>query len=112
MITNLCRPIGLVAASRPSLPISSNNIQVASFSKYISKSRTKRLPLTTKRAGKGYNKGNRARKEGRVNSRGRFIPDPEKRTELVVPDLTGFKLKAYVGPGAKKNVRAVDPLAA
>lgn len=43
---------------------------VASFSKYISKSRTKRLPLTTKRVGKGYKKGNRARKEGVITSKG------------------------------------------
>jgi hypothetical protein len=29
-------------------------------------------------------------------------------TELVVPDLTGFKLKPYVGPGAKRNVYWID----
>ncbi len=40
------------------------------FSKYISKSRTKRLPLTAKRAGKGYTKGYGARKGGYVNSKG------------------------------------------
>lgn len=43
---------------------------VCNFSKYISKSRTKRLPLTTKRAGKGYKKGNGARTEGKLNSKG------------------------------------------
>ncbi len=42
----------------------------ADFSKYISKSRTKRLPLTTKRAGKGFYKGNGARKEGVITSKG------------------------------------------
>jgi hypothetical protein len=47
-----------------------NSSQVAFFSKYISKSRAKRLPLTTKRAGKGYYKGNGARKEGMVTSKG------------------------------------------
>lgn len=46
------------------------DFQMASFSKYISKSRTKRLPLTTKRAGKGFYKGNGARKEGVINSKG------------------------------------------
>ena len=46
------------------------NFQVASFSKYISKARTKRLPLTTKKAGKGYYKGNGARKEGVLDSKG------------------------------------------
>lgn len=45
-------------------------VQTAEFSKYISKSRAKRLPLTTKRAGKGYYKGNGARKEGRLTSKG------------------------------------------
>lgn len=40
------------------------------LSKFISKSRAKRLPLTTKRAGKGFYKGNRARKEGHINSKG------------------------------------------
>ena len=48
------------------------HFQVADFSKYISKARTKRLPLTTKRAGKGYYKGNRARKEGFLTSKGVF----------------------------------------
>jgi large subunit ribosomal protein L41 len=49
------------------------NIQTAGFSKYISKSRTKRLPLTTKRVAKGYNKGNGARKEGVLDSKGKFM---------------------------------------
>jgi hypothetical protein len=100
-------------------------MQVANFSKYISKSRTKRLPLTTKRVGKGYNKGNGARKEGVLDSKGnielisvllksafdavvllgRFRLVKDMRTELIVPDLTGFTLKAYVAPGAKRNVR-------
>lgn len=30
--------------------------------------------------------------------------DKELITELVVPDLTGFKLKAYVAYGAKRNI--------
>eukprot|EP01039_Chlorochromonas_danica_P007731 gene7731-8542_t len=79
--------------------------QVATFSKYISNSRAKRLPLTTKRAGKGFYKGNRGRKEGRLTSKGRFIMIPEKCTELVVPDLTGFTLKPYIAVGAKRNLR-------
>ena len=40
------------------------------MSKYISKARTKRLPLTAKRVGKGFYKGNGARKEGRITSKG------------------------------------------
>lgn len=30
---------------------------------------------------------------------------PEKCTELVVPDLTGFTLKPYIAVGAKRNIR-------
>ena len=44
--------------------------QIANFSKFISRARKKRLPLTTKRAGKGYYKGNRTRKEGHLDSKG------------------------------------------
>lgn len=86
--------------------------QSAFFSKYISKSRAKHLPLTTKRAGKGgyfliircqpsltvtllptgFYKGNGCRTEGFNTSKGHFIVDQSKRTELVVPDLTGFKV--------------------
>jgi hypothetical protein len=54
--------------ARPLQPLF--NIQMVQFSKYISNSRTKRLPLTTKRVAKGYNKGNGARKEGVLDSKG------------------------------------------
>jgi hypothetical protein len=73
------------------------------FSKYLPKSRTKRLPLSTKKAGSGYYKGNGCRKEGRLTSKGKFVLNREMCTELVVPDLTGFKLKPYIGVGAKRN---------
>ena len=66
--------------------------QIVYLSKYISKSRTKHLPLNTKRAGKGYKKGYGARTEGRVTSTSKFIPVASMRTELVVPDLTNFKV--------------------
>jgi hypothetical protein len=58
--------------------------------KYISKAARKRMPLTTKRAGKGFYKGNGSTKEGRLNSKAKFITDPRKQVELVVPDLEGF----------------------
>jgi hypothetical protein len=63
------------------------------MSKYLSKSATKRLPLTTKRAGKGYYKGKGGTKEGRITSKGKFIFDPLKRLQLIVPDLEGFKVR-------------------
>ncbi len=66
--------------------------QTRFISKYISKSAKKRIPLTTKRAGKGYYKGKGGTKEGRLTSKGRFIVDPKKRLELVVPDLEGFNV--------------------
>lgn len=71
------------------------SFQIANFSKYISKSRTKHLPLNTKRAGKGYYKGYRARKEGRLTSLGKFTVISSMRTNLIVPDLTGFKVYYY-----------------
>lgn len=48
-------------------------VQSRDLSKFISKSHAKRLPLTTKRAGKGYYKGNRCRKEGYLDSKGKYI---------------------------------------
>ena len=51
------------------------HFQVADFSKFIPKARAKRLPLTTKRAGKGYYKGNRTRKEGFLTSKGWRLPN-------------------------------------
>eukprot|EP00525_Craspedostauros_australis_P007029 CAMPEP_0198115636 /NCGR_PEP_ID=MMETSP1442-20131203/6671_1 /TAXON_ID= /ORGANISM="Craspedostauros australis, Strain CCMP3328" /LENGTH=90 /DNA_ID=CAMNT_0043773177 /DNA_START=285 /DNA_END=557 /DNA_ORIENTATION=+ len=72
------------------------------MSKYMSKSATKRMPLNTKRAGKGYYKGKGGTKEGRITSKGKFVVDPLKRLELVVPDLTGFKLKPYIASTVSK----------
>ena len=68
------------------------DVQVRFMSKYISKSAKKRLPLTTKRAGKGFYKGKGSTKEGRLTSKGRFIIDPLRRLELVIPSLIGFKV--------------------
>lgn len=62
------------------------------MSKYLSKAAAKRLPLNTKRARKGYYKGKGGTKEGKLNSRGKFLVDPLKRLELMVPDLEGFKV--------------------
>ena len=63
------------------------------MSKYLSKAATKRRPLNTKRAGKGYYKGKGSTKEGTFTGRaGRFVMNPSMMLELVVPDLTGFKV--------------------
>ena len=66
------------------------------MSKYLSKSATKRLPLNTKRAGKGYYKGKGGTSEGRLTSKGKFIADPLKKLQLIVPDLADFPLKPYI----------------
>lgn len=65
------------------------------MSKYLSKAAAKRLPLNTKRAGKGYYKGKGGTKEGRLTSKAKFIVDPSKRLELMVPDLEGFKVSTF-----------------
>lgn len=66
------------------------------MSKYLSKSAKKRLVLTTKRAHKGFYKGRGGTKEGRLTSKGKFVLAPLKRLELMVPDLTGFKVRYSV----------------
>ncbi|TYZ62161.1 hypothetical protein PybrP1_009632 [[Pythium] brassicae (nom. inval.)] len=55
-------------------------------------------PLTPKRANRRFYKGNGCRNEGVHGKRGRYIVDQDKLLQLEVPDLTGFKLKAYVSP--------------
>lgn len=58
----------------PSLPTPAFCLQqLAYLSRYISKARAKRLPLTTKRAGKGFYKGKGARKEGIRDSKGLLL---------------------------------------
>jgi large subunit ribosomal protein L41 len=78
------------------------SMQTRDMSKYISKSRTKRLPITTKRAGKGFYKGKGSTKEGLVNSKGQYQPDHRLKLQLVVPDLEGFKLKPYIARTASR----------
>lgn len=72
--------------------------QTRYMSKYLSKAGKKRLNLTTKRATKqGFYKGKGSTKEGKLNSKGKFIIDPLKQLELVVPqDLSGFKVITFV----------------
>jgi len=72
------------------------SMQTRSMSKYISKSATKRLAITTKRAGKGFYKGKGATKEGHLNSKGQYRGDSDLKLQLIVPDLEGFKLKPYI----------------
>lgn len=66
---------GIFSSLRTSFVSSSSSTftQIANFSKYISNSRTKRIPLNTKRVGKGYYKGKGARKEGYITNKGKNI---------------------------------------
>lgn len=72
------------------------------MSKYLSKQRRKRLPLTTKRANKNFYKGKGGTKEGFHTSKGKYMIDRRKQLELVVPDLAGFRLKPYIARSASK----------
>ena len=85
------------------IPRTLHLLQVRYMSKYMSKSAKKRMPLTTKRASRGgFYKGKGGTKEGRLTSTGKFVVNPLKRLELIVPDLTGFKLKPYVAASVPK----------
>ncbi|GMH52098.1 hypothetical protein TrRE_jg13329 [Triparma retinervis] len=60
------------------------------------------MPLTNKRAGIGFYKGNSLMtKEGRHTSKG-YKLDRNKMLTIVAPDLEGFKLKPYVAPSVPK----------
>ncbi|KAL7566372.1 hypothetical protein ACA910_011115 [Epithemia clementina (nom. ined.)] len=70
---------------------------------YISRAARKRMPLTTKQAKKGgFYKSNRATSEGRHTTKVRYIINPLKRLQLVIPVMTGFKLKPYIAAGASR----------
>mmetsp|Transcript_2133 Transcript_2133/g.3895 ORF Transcript_2133/g.3895 Transcript_2133/m.3895 type:complete len:151 (-) Transcript_2133:318-770(-) len=85
------------------LLISASSLESRRFmSKYLTKAATKRLPLTNKKVKKGYYKSNGATVEGRITSKGKFIADPMKKLQLVVPDLEGFKLKPYIASAVSK----------
>mmetsp|Transcript_21333 Transcript_21333/g.24339 ORF Transcript_21333/g.24339 Transcript_21333/m.24339 type:complete len:108 (-) Transcript_21333:99-422(-) len=95
--------LSLVLLRNYFIPPSSLQYQVRYFSKRLSKQARKRIPLSPKRAGKGYYKGNRCTKEGYITSKARFIVDWSKRLELIVPkDLDTFKLKPYIASTASK----------
>jgi hypothetical protein len=76
------------------------------LSKYLSKSATKHLALTTKKAKKGYVKGiTGMTKQGVATSKGGYRMDRTKMLELIPPCVEHgktFKLKAYVGAGVPK----------
>lgn len=73
------------------------------MSKYLPKSRAKRLPLTTKRARKGYYKGKGGTKQGTFSGRaGSFVIDQTRLLELVTPDMEVVKFKPYIATTVPK----------
>jgi large subunit ribosomal protein L41 len=58
--------------------------------------------LTTKRGPKGFYKGKGCKSTGRHTSKGGYVLMPEKLPIYVAPDLTDFKLKAYVAHDTPK----------
>ncbi|KAL3696810.1 hypothetical protein R1sor_010886 [Riccia sorocarpa] len=58
--------------------------------------------LTSKRGPKGFYKGKGCKSTGRHTSKGGYILMAEKLPQFVVPDLTDFKLKAYVAHNTPK----------
>lgn len=76
---------------------------VRQMSKYFSKAQTKRQPLNAKWAKKGYVKGKRCRPTGRHTRKGKYIIEKKRLFEIVIPDLTGFKLKPYVAKNVRKE---------
>jgi len=50
----------------------------------------RRMPLTTKRAGRGFYKGTRTGSMGRHTKYGGYVVDFEKVRRFIVPDLSRF----------------------
>lgn len=68
----------------------------------------RRLPLSTKQAGKEYYKGNRVGSMGTIDKYGRFHPDYDKIRTYVYPNkgIKGFEVSQSCPPsGAKRSFR-------
>mmetsp|Transcript_11420 Transcript_11420/g.13094 ORF Transcript_11420/g.13094 Transcript_11420/m.13094 type:complete len:94 (-) Transcript_11420:1150-1431(-) len=52
--------------------------------------------VSPKRGNRLYYKGKGGLKPGRHTKHGRYVLDPKRKKELVVPELEGFTLKPYV----------------
>ncbi|KAF1969515.1 hypothetical protein BU23DRAFT_424677, partial [Bimuria novae-zelandiae CBS 107.79] len=71
----------------------------------------RRLPLSTKQAGKEYYKGNRVGNLGTIDKYGRFHPDYSKIRTFVYPQkgIRNFELTPFVSSRTPKNLqRRVD----
>ncbi|KAF1957062.1 hypothetical protein CC80DRAFT_444484 [Byssothecium circinans] len=72
----------------------------------------RRLPLSTKQAGKEYYKGNRIGSMGIIDKYGRFHPDFSKIRTFVYPGgrMKGFDLTPFVSSSAPRNVQISETL--
>src|SRR5262245_50677807 len=67
----------------------------------------RRIRLTSKHGNKQYYKGNRGGSMGTITPYGRFVSDPGKIRDWVIPDLSGFELRAYVSKETRPVQNAV-----
>ncbi|KAL1600407.1 60S ribosomal protein L27, mitochondrial [Paraconiothyrium brasiliense] len=67
----------------------------------------RRLPLSTKQAGREYYKGNRTGTLGTIDKYGRFHPDYSKIRTFVYPSkgTKGFELTPFVSSRTPKNLQ-------
>ncbi|KAJ3137345.1 hypothetical protein HDU90_002132 [Geranomyces variabilis] len=61
--------------------------------------------LSAKQGNKNYYKGTGSGKMGRWTARGRYILEPWRFRQWVVPDLSGSELKPYVSKEANRYLR-------
>jgi large subunit ribosomal protein L41 len=72
----------------------------------------RRLPLTTKQAGREYYKGNRVGSMGTIDKHGKFHPDFTKLRTYVYPfgGVKGFEVRtrSYIHPNTKVSSQILD----
>eukprot|EP00038_Savillea_parva_P029708 m.72990 g.72990 ORF g.72990 m.72990 type:complete len:156 (-) comp8811_c0_seq2:57-524(-) len=69
----------------------------------------RRVVMTSKMGNKNYYKGRRCNPTGYLTRKGRFVVDPYRLPQYVVPDLEGFKLKPYVTVATDKATTHPKP---
>mmetsp|Transcript_133555 Transcript_133555/g.188720 ORF Transcript_133555/g.188720 Transcript_133555/m.188720 type:complete len:134 (+) Transcript_133555:106-507(+) len=70
----------------------------------------RRLVMNSKMGNKNYYKGRRCNPTGFLTRKGRFVVDPYRLVQYVVPDLTNFKLKPYVTVATNKPSEYAKPV--
>ena len=83
-------------------PLSANNAVILRGKFNKSMRRWSDKGMSSKKGNYNYYKGKGVPREGKLNSRGRFVVDWRKRMNLLYPSLENFNLKAYVDPQTPK----------